>query len=294
VKPAATPRPEPPQEAPIGDNDRPAHVQIVPAEALLKPGQEQKFTVNLFNDHGQLLKSQAAKFELSGPGEIRSDGTYAAASAPAHTATIVKAKVGDLTGQARIRVVPDFPWKFDFENGEVPVTWVGARYRNVVRDVEGNNVMVKVTTIPKGTRSQLLMGQDDHHDYTIQADVLGVPTQGKIPDIGLIAQRYTMDLMGDHQEIQIRSWTSQLDRFSESVPFKWDGDTWYTMKFSASNEDGKAVLRGKVWTRGEAEPQDWAIEAVDEAPNTVGSPGLFGNAQVAEIYVDNVSVTDNK
>ncbi len=202
--------------------------------------------------------------------------------------------MGDLSGQARIRVVPEFPWKFDFKNGEVPVTWVGARYRNIVRDVDGNKVMVKVTTIPKGTRSQLLMGQNDHHDYTMQADVLGVPTEGKIPDIGLIAQRYTMDLMGDHQEIQIRSWTSQLDRFSKTVPFKWDGDTWYTMKFSASNEDGKAVLRGKVWKRGDAEPKDWTIEAVDETPNTVGSPGLFGNAQVAEIYVDNVSVTDNK
>ncbi len=294
VQPAATPRPEPAKETPVGADDRPAHVQVVPAEALLKPGEEQKFTVNLFNDRGQLLKSEETSFELNGPGEIRSDGTYVAASAAAHTATIVKAKVGDLTGQARIRVVPDLPWKFDFENGEVPVTWVGARYRNIVRDVEGNNVMVKVTTIPKGTRSQLLMGQNDHHDYTIQADVLGVPTVGKIPDIGLIAQRYTMDLMGDHQEIQIRSWTSQLDRFSKTVPFECDGDTWYTMKFSASNEDGKAVLRGKVWKRGEAEPEDWTIEAVDETPNTVGSPGLFGNAQVAEIYVDNVTVTDNQ
>ena len=102
-----------------------------------------------------------------------------------------------------------------------------------------------------------------------------------------------MDLMGDHQQIQIRSWTSQLDRFSKVEPFKWEGDTWYTMKFRAANEDGKAVLKGKVWKRGEQEPQAWTIEAVDEAPNTVGSPGLFGNAQIAEIHVDNVLVTKN-
>ncbi|MEX2111670.1 MAG: hypothetical protein WD845_00705 [Pirellulales bacterium] len=266
----------------------------MPAEALLKPGQEQKFTVNLYNSRGQLLTSQPAKFELAGPGEVRSYGTYVAASAPAHTATIVTAKVGDLEGQARIRVVPELPWKFDFESGEVPVTWVGARYRNIIRDVDGNKVMVKITTIPKGTRSQLLMGHDDFHDYTIQADVLGVTTGGKTPDIGLIAQRYTMDLMGDHQEIQIRSWTSQLDRFSKTVPFKWEGDTWYTMKFRASNEGGKAVLKGKVWKRGLEEPTTWSIEAVDETPNTVGSPGLFGNAQVAEINVDNVSVVENE
>ncbi len=294
TKPAVTPRPELPQESPVDSDTQAAQVQIAPAEVILKPGQEQKFTVNLFNGRGQLVKNQPAKFVLNGPGEMRADGTFVAASAPAHTATIVKATVGDLEGEARIRVVPDLPWKFDFENGEVPITWVGARYRNIIRDVDGDKVMVKITTIPKGTRSQLLMGQDDHHDYTIQADVLGVPTAGKLPDAGVIAQRYTMDLMGDHQEIQIRSWTSQLDRFSKTVPFKWEGDTWYTIKFNAANQDGKAVLKGKVWKRGTPEPEQWTIEAVDETPNTVGSPGLFGNAQVAEIYVDNVSVTPNK
>ncbi|MGD9722038.1 MAG: PQQ-binding-like beta-propeller repeat protein [Pirellulales bacterium] len=293
VKPAATPQPEQPKEAPMGEDSEPSYVQVVPAELLLRPGQKQKLTVRLFNDRGQLLKTTDAKFTLNGPGEVSADGTYVAASAPAHTATMVKAKVGDLEGQARIRVVPDLPWRFDFEQGDVPITWVGARYRNVLRKVDGNSVMVKITTIPKGTRSQALMGHDDLHDYTIQADVQGVTTNGRTPDIGLIAQRYTMDLMGDHQEIQIRSWTSQLDRFSKTVPFAWEGDTWYTMKFRAAVEDGKAVLKGKVWKRGEQEPEAWTIEAVDEAPNVAGSPGLFGNAQTSEIYIDNISVTKN-
>ncbi len=93
-----------------------------------------------------------------------------------------------------------------------------------------------------------------------------------MPDIGLIAQRYTLDLMGDHQELQIRSWTSQLDRFSKTVPFTWKPNTWYTMKFRAATEDGKAVLRGKVWPRGEAEPKAWTIEAVDERPIASAAP----------------------
>ena len=292
-KPAIDPRPEPPKEDSLGENTEPAHVQIVPGEVLLKPGEKKKFTVKLYNDRGQFLKEATAMFSLSGPGEISDDGTYVAASAPAHTATIVTAKVGDVAGRARIRVVPELPWQFDFEDGEVPVTWVGARYRNVIRNVDGNRVMVKVTTIPKGARSQSLMGPDDHHDYTIQADVYGVPTRGRIPDIGVIAQRYTMVLMGQHQKIQLRSWTSQLDRFSKDVPFEWEGDTWYSMKLRAANEDGKAVLEGKVWKRGEKEPEAWTIRAVDLTPNTVGSPGLFGNAQITEIFVDNVSVMKN-
>jgi hypothetical protein len=196
-------------------------------------------------------------------------------------------------GQARVRVVPELPWNFDFADGQVPVTWIGARYRHVIREVNGEKVMVKITTIPKGTRSQSIMGLPDSHDYTVQADVYGSLTNGKLPDAGVIAQRYTMDLMGDHQEIQIRSWTSQLERFSKKVPFKWEGNTWYTIKFQASTEGGKAVLKGKVWKRGAAEPLEWTIDAVDAAGNLVGSPGLWGNASTAEIFIDDVSVTKN-
>jgi outer membrane protein assembly factor BamB len=301
AKPAATPRPEPPRETPPGKNDEPAQVQLIPAESLLKPGWDQQFTVKLYNARGQFLRDEKnAKFTLAGPGEIAADGTYRAASAPAHTATIVTAKVGGLEGRARIRVVPDLPWKFDFAAGEIPITWVGARYRHVLRDVDGRKVMVKLTTIPKGQRSQAIMGHDDLHDYTITADVMGQlknsegKTTGKLPDAGVIAQRYTMDLMGEKQVVQIRSWTSQVKtRFSAEVPFSWQPGTWYTLKFRAAAENGKAVLKGKVWKRGEQEPEKWTIEAVDEVPNLVGSPGLFGNAQVSEISIDNVTVTPN-
>jgi outer membrane protein assembly factor BamB len=292
-KTASTARPEPVVETPLGKDDQPALAQVVPAEVLLKPGAHQKFAVRLFNARGQYLKDSPAKFSLSGPGEISKEGKYLAASTPSHTATILTANVGDLRAVARIRVVPDLPWKFDFSDGEVPITWVGARYRHLVRDVDGDKSMVKVTTIPKGTRSQSWMGQPDFHDYTIQADVRGAITHEKLPDAGLIAQRYTLDLMGASQQVQIRSWTPQLGRFSKSVPFPWKPNTWYTMKFRAATDNGKAVLKGKVWKRGETEPPQWTIEAVDEAPNLIGSPGLFGNANDSEITYDNILVTAN-
>jgi hypothetical protein len=197
-----------------------------------------------------------------------------------------------MTAISRVRIVPDLPWKFDFSDNQVPITWVGARYRYQPRTVEGEPMIAKITTIPKGTRSQSWMGHVDLHDYTIQADVKA-GGGGELPDMGLIAQRYTLDLMGAQQQIQIRSWTPQLARFSKSVPLQWKRDTWYTLKFRAGVEGGKAVLRGKVWERGQAEPEAWTIEATDAAPNVIGSPGLFGNATNAEVFVDNVSVTPN-
>ena len=54
-----------------------------------------------------------------------------------------------------------------------------------------------------------------------------------------------------------------------------------------------ALLRGKVWPRDEEEPKEWTITARDESPNLNSSPGLYGNAKVAEIYLDNIEVKPN-
>ncbi|MCY2964907.1 MAG: pyrrolo-quinoline quinone, partial [Planctomycetota bacterium] len=162
------------------------------------------------------------------------------------------------------------------------------------REIKGNAVLCKISTIPKGTRSQGWMGQPIYHDFLIQADLKGLERNSKLPSMGLINQRYTLDLIGADQELQIRSWTSQLDlRFAKTIPFPWKADTWYSMKFQSETKDGKVTLRGKVWVRGEAEPAEWLIEATDETPNLVGSPGLFGNATDAEVFIDNIAVTPN-
>ena len=292
-KPGSEPIPPVAVETSVGNDSTPAHVQVVPAELLTKPGAKHTFRVRLFNSHGQFLKESPATFTLDGTGAIGDDGSFEADAEAKHVATIVTAKVGDLTGRARIRVVPDLPWKFDFEGlSDLPVTWVGARYRHQLRKEGDNTIAVKVTTIPKGTRSRCWFGHSDLHDYTIQADVRGALTNDKMPDIGLIAQGYAIDMQGASQKLQIRSWVPQL-RMATTIDFAWEAEKWYVMKLKAANEDGKAVLRGKVWPRGEDEPADWTITATDEAPNVAGSPGLFGNAKDAEIHLDNIMVSAN-
>jgi outer membrane protein assembly factor BamB len=291
-KHGATPAAPPPHERPASEDQTPVLAQLKPCEVLLRPGDTQKFAVRLFNSRGQFLRESEAVFEAKGGGRIGSDGVLHTEQVSEHTAIFVTAKAGELSATARVRVVPPLPWKFDFAAGDVPITWIGARYRHVVRTVDGNPVMVKVTTIPKGTRSQCWMGQTDLHDYTIQADMLGNQQEGKLPDMGLIAQRYTLDLMGASQQLQIRSWTSTLNR-SKTIAFAWKPNVWYTMKFRAQTVGDKVILEGKVWERGKSEPREWTISMSDPVPNLSGSPGLFGNATNAEIYIDNISVTPN-
>ena len=321
--------------APAGE---PAWVQVVPAEAQITAGATLPLKVRLFDAAGRFVRESAAEFTASAGG-VSKEGVYTA-PATGHAAAIVTAKVGGLEGRARIRSMPPLPWRFDFEEiplaadpktgvmkGEPPLPWIGMRYRHVVREVDGSKCLVKVTTIPKGTRSQGWIGPIGLRDYSIRADFrareTGVAKPGspasdgggpkpagtdadafakafgnpaalekaRMPDMGLVAQRYTLDLMGASQQLQLRSWPPQVaTHFSKTTPFAWEAGRWYTMKFEARTKDKAAVLRGKVWPRGEPEPATWTIEAVHEAGNLQGSPGFFGNSKDSEVSIDNVSV----
>lgn len=293
--------PDQPQEKPVAEDQKPVHVQLIPAEALIYPGAKVDYKVRLFNARGQFLKEAEAEFSVEGPASIADSGQLTANNDAGHTAAYVTAKVGEISDRARVRIVPELPWSFDFESikidestgkGEPPVTWVGARYRHVVREIDGNKVMVKLSTIPKGTRSQGWMGHTDLHDYTIEADVMAEKETAQLPDIGLTAQGYQFVLMGNEGVGRVLTWVTQ-QRIAKSAPFTLEPGVWYHIKLKVSNKDGKAIAQGKAWKKDEPEPDGWLVETVDEVPNTTGSPGLFGNATNGEIYLDNIKVTPN-
>jgi outer membrane protein assembly factor BamB len=313
-----------------------AWVQVVPAEAQIAAGATLPLKVRLFDAAGRFVRESPAEFSATA-GTVGSDGVYTAAAGK-HAAAIVTAKVGSLAGKARIRSMPPLPWRFDFGEiplaadpktgvvkGEPPLPWIGMRYRHVVREVDGSKCLVKVTTIPKGTRSQGWIGPITLHDYVIQAELraqeagVGAPgspasadsraatsdadaftkafgnpaalEKARMPDMGLVAQRYTLDLMGAAQQLQLRSWPPQVATyFAKTIPFSWEAGRWYVMKLEARSRGPAAVLRGKVWPRGTPEPDAWTIEATHDAGNLQGSPGFFGNSKDSEIYIDNVTV----
>ncbi len=406
----ADPLPEPPAETPVAKDQTPARVQVVPCEQLLMPGDRQRFDVRLYNANGQWLRNadpSEVTFSVDGLGEIDPSGAYSTSpDLRKQGAAIITAKIGEISGTARVRIMPNLPLSVDFDNGEISVNWIGIRYRHVPleydlyqsltekeaqagqlyiylhstfvnsgapaltindatprrswtallrylrlldegvkpktveegrakldsslqllveagvlksfdwstwdrdagdgktvpepqlkvvkgdRQPEGNGVMCKISTIPKGARSQGWMGHTEFHDYTIQADVMGLTKDGKMPDIGLINSRYTLDLQGEMQKLQIRTWTPQL-YMAQTVDFAWEPNVWYTLKFQSERAEGKTILRGKVWKRGEEEPAEWTVTAEDSDGNVEGSPGTFGNAKDAEIFYDNISITPN-
>ena len=177
------------------------------------------------------------------------------------------------------------------EEGTNPSHWVGASTKFLVRSQKENKVLVKAPVTRGLNRSNVYMGPHDWSNYTIQVDLMGTKKGRRRPDMGLVANRYILDMMGNHQRLQVRSWTSDL-RMAKTIDFAWESDVWYTMKFTVELVGGKALIRGKVWKTSEEEPDAWTITAEDPLPNREGSPGLYGFS-AAEIYYDNLKVTKN-
>lgn len=297
VTPSADPLPEMPGETPKEQDTKVAQLQVAPVEAMLAPGQKTPYQVRSYNANGQYLGVVDAEFSVEGGGTVEG-GIYTAPETTEHLATYITAKYEGVEGTARTRVLPSLPWSFDFDDAKVPVTWIGANYRHVPKEVDGANVLAKRSDIPLGTRSQSWMGWTTLHDYTVEAEFLSTINEvtGNRADMGVINQRYTLDMMNKGEgQLQIRSWTPRTEqRFSETIDFPWEGNVWYKVKFQSENTDGKVTLRGKVWKRDEDEPEAWQIEATDGVPNTTGSPGLFGKSDLAEFYIDNIKVYDNE
>lgn len=278
--------------APSGANA--AKLLAVPAEVRLRVGESAEFRVLAFDEKGRALGQRNATWRLDGlEGTIDGQGRLQPQAKTQFG--LVTAEADGITASARVRVYADLPLSEDFESvepGQRPGYMHGALARFQVADLEGNKVLAKGRSPRSIHRHNTFMGPADWSGYTIQGDMLATRTRRRVPDMGLINSGYIMDVMGVHQRIEVRSWSSEL-RMAKVVPFSWQADVWYTLKMRVDIEGDKAIIRGKVWPRSQQEPQEWTITAEDPLPIRQGSPGLYGYSPTT-IYYDNIKVVRNR
>ncbi|HET6893727.1 MAG TPA: PQQ-binding-like beta-propeller repeat protein [Pyrinomonadaceae bacterium] len=279
--------------------NRPAtHVQVIPTELLLRPGETVRFRVRLFDEQGRFIREEStAEWSLDQLKGTIDKGQFVAAPDGGTQAGSVKATVGGLTGSAGVRVFAQLPWSETFDSmavNTIPPSWVNHTMKFTVREIEGKKVLVKTT---EGSsllsRARAYMGPSNLSNYTVEADVFATQKRRQQGDAGVIAQRYVLTLFGNSQALHIEPWQPETAR-TVSIPFSWKQDTWYRLKLEVQNlPDGTTRARGKAWLASEPEPEKWMIERIDPVPNRQGAPGIFGNA-LAEIYFDNLKVYQNK
>jgi len=272
----------------------------VPAEIGLRPGETASFRVLAFDAQGRPAAAPSVAWSLEGLAGTVDGGRFTPDAARGTQLGKVVARAGELTAAARVRVIAPPPYREGFESiavGQRPPYFLSGAVRFEVAETADGKVLKKGPS-PEGVhRHRTFLGAPDWAGYTIQADVMAEKVGRKLGDVGLINSGYTVDLMGSHQQIQVRSWDSEL-RASKEVPFSWQPGTWYTMKVAVRAEGGKGhpgapagnTVRAKVWPRGQTEPADWTLVAEDPLPIVQGSPGLYGYSP-APVYYVNVEVT---
>jgi outer membrane protein assembly factor BamB len=318
----AGPAPALPAEAPADPNAPPTHLQVFPADVVLHPGQSTSFKARTFDAHGRFLKEVTATWSLPAPppppnskltppalrGQITPEGELTVVKEVPGQQGYVMAKAGDLTARARVRVAPVLPYKPNFDRvpvGAAPGGWVNTQGKFVVTEKDGAKVLMKLpnNSNPLLARAFAYIGMPTLTDYTIESDLMGTKVRSDMPDMGLVANRYTLLLDGNKQHLRITSWEANppSGRVDKTLHFEWKPDVWYRAKLTVEVQGDKAVARGKVWPKGEQEPAAWTIELEDTTPNKEGSPALYGYATGileespgAAIYYANVSVTPNQ
>lgn len=281
-------KPRPSGEPAAAPDAKAARLQVVPAEVIGKAGEPVSFEAWAFDEHGRFLRKEKATWSLEGlPGEISPEGQLTTPGA-ATVAGKVKATLGDISATTQVKLFGPLPWSFDFEAGAVPRFWVGAGPRFKVTETSGGKRLTKPPVEAGLNRAAVFIGPPTMSGYTMEADLMGSRQGRRMPDLGLIDQGYTLDLMGNHQKLQLRVWASELEK-SANVPFPWEPDVWYHMKLRVDTTADKGVARGKVWKKGEAEPAEWTITLQDPIPVRAGAPGIYGDSPT-EIHWDNLTV----
>jgi len=305
AKPETTPLPTLPERT--ASSTAAKFMMVSPAEVSVAPGGEIPFQVKFFDENGRPTNGDQVEWSLAGAkGAVAADGKLKADAANLFSAGLLTAKSGGLESKARVRVTPKLPFSLDFEAMPVdsaPPGWVGVIRKTKIVERDGSKVLQKLAEDSSAPfmRVKGFMTAALPAGYTIEGDILGTPKAELFrPDMGLINARYELTLMGTNKQLRLESWTP-IPRLRHDVPFDWEVNKWYRMKFQVKLDGGKALLRGKVWPREQTEPQAWSIEFTDPYPNLEGSPGVYAfspgttpKSKGPEVFFDNLKGTPNE
>lgn len=250
-------------------------LQILPAEVLVTPGEPVSFRARSIDANGVVVSETVETLEWSdNPLGVRfsADGRRASTERDAAAgAAVLTAEADGLVGSVRFRVVYPHLFQEDFESvginapnpnapawGRPPSHWIGSFPKWRVVEMDGTKVLEKTIANPLFQRVMTFVGDPAQSNYTMQADVRTEGNRRLMSTVGVVNQRYLIVLKANERKLEIQS---NEERIKQSVPFRMNPNTWYTLKTRVDVDvDGTAVVRAKAWPRDEAEPDAWTIE----------------------------------
>jgi hypothetical protein len=287
--------PIPPLPEETAPQEEIASLKLTPFESNIQISGEIEYELLAYDKNGRFLKKLDVALEPQADlPDAKADGAKLVFGPGSRMqAGYVVAKHGELTAKARVRVFPDLPWSINFDTPEsmaMTAGWINGFQGLKPVEQDGGTIM-RNTPGPGKPSNYVWIGPANMTGYTVQADVMMKEARRQLPSVGVSANRYNLILKGNTSKLAVQSWPPHL-RMGKEVSYRSDPDVWYTMKLRVEVKDDGAHVMGKVWKRGDAEPEAWTIEQLDPHANVIGSPGIYIYS-LADSYYDNVVVTKN-
>ena len=282
-----------------------AAIRLIPAFAIINPGESREYEVRAYNAAGRFLRTVSdAKLSVTKPfaGLAVETLTAKVDGGPDLPADgVVTATVGDLTSDCQVRSYPSLPWKYDFNDLETGKrasfpAWVGAagKFQAVEKDGEVCLLMAGGEKALGKPSFDVWLGEPTMKNYVVRCDFL-VEGRRRLASVGVTNNRYSLVAKANRLRLEIQTWQAHLQLQSEEK-FEMEPGEWYTMSLSVeqtppsdADPDGSAVAVGKIWKRGEAEPDEPTITAEDRHPSVEGAAGIYAY-RLADSWLDNFAV----
>jgi outer membrane protein assembly factor BamB len=306
-----------PATAPVAGE--PKQIQVVPSEVALRPGEKQRFRLRALDANGLFVKDisggewkkfvpATAKVKSEMDAEFDESGALVVKPDAKPSAGSWELTADGLKGYMRGRVLPSLPYAQDFETFQPaeqtegppgvkfawpPLPWIGARFKWDIRDLDGNKTFNKTLDRLLFQRAFTFFGDSRMSNYTVTADVMTEGNKRMMSNVGVINQRYVINLVGNYKQLEV---VSNQERIKVAVPFPMQPKTWYRIESRVDvAPDGSGVVRAKAWKRDEPKPENWTIEVPHKHAHPHGAAGVYGFALQNQfpVYIDNISVTAN-
>jgi outer membrane protein assembly factor BamB len=292
----------------------------VPSEVALRPGDKQTFRLRALDANGLFVKDLSggdwkkfvpatAKIKSEMDAEFDETGALVVKPNAKPSAGSWELTADGLKGYMRGRVLPSLPYAQDFETFQPteqpegppgvkfawpPLPWIGARFKWDIRELEGNKMFNKTLDRLLFQRAFTFFGDSRMSNYTVAADVMSDGNKRMMSNVGVINQRYVINLVGNYKQLEV---LSNQERIKVGVPFPMQPKTWYRIESRVDvAPDGSGVVRAKAWKRDEPKPKGWTIEVPHKRAHSHGAAGVYGFALQNQfpVYIDNISVTPNE
>ena len=286
--------------APVAKAGTAQRLQLVPFDITMRVGDQMSHEVRRLDAAGQVVDTIPLDQVTLEPPAVATVGFNKDWLATKPGVGVAKAKVGDMVGTARLRVVPTLPHVQSFDQIELdqadatfafpPGHWFGGRPKWKIVDRDGQRVVTRNMSNPLFQRTMSLCGHPSDANYTMQVDVMSDGNRRTLSTVGVVHQRYLIRLKGNDQALEV---SSNDEHLKIAEKFRWKAKVWYRLKTTVDiQDDQSARIRAKVWPRDEDEPEAWTLTAIDPHGHQSGAWGLYGFTLQSRfsVFLDNLSV----